>query len=655
MTKDMKYLLPLLLGGWLLMGMVYAQQSLLQITSPVSQSTALEGQSITITVSADPSVQYVSVFTQSPLPEAQPTSVAAQFVLTLPTNIPPGRYQLTAFGIAGSSDVASAPVQIDVERQDAPVSISVQPTFVTIGTIGSPQPISVQGTFSDGSVLSLKNSSLVTYYSENTSVVTVAPGGWMTAVGAGNAGVSVQYGTLGQPGWTATTFQVTVPPPPPTGPAPVISSISPTSGTPGTTQVTITGSNFGNAPGSGFVQLGTLSATASTWTNQEIIATVPAGSMPGVALVFQNGLYSNQIPFATVVPSIASVSPSSGTGGTAVTISGSNFGATQGSSMILFNGAWTNATSWSNSSIVATVSPYAVPGDVVVIVNGVPSNGVPFTTTPGILGLNPAQGQAGTAVTISGSNFGLSQGTSTITFNGTTASPTAWSPTSISAAVPTGATSGPVLVTVNGIASNPSTFSVPLLVPSSGTTCNGVYTGTFSGNITVSAGQSCTFISGGVTGNITENGGNLALTNATVGNSIQINGASTFSFGPSTTIKGSLQIQNIPAGSAMNQVCGTTIGNSLQFQGNGTAVQIGSSSQSCPGNVIGNSLQVQTNKAATVIYGNNVAGNLQDQSNTGATQVFNNMVKQTLQCQSNSSITGGGNTATQKQGQCASF
>jgi hypothetical protein len=166
--------------------------------------------------------------------------------------------------------------------------------------------------------------------------------------------------------------------------------------------------------------------------------------------------------------------------------------------------------------------------------------------------------------------------------------------------------------------------------------------GTFKGDITVSKGQTCIFVSGGVTGNLTETGGSVGLSNATVGGNFQVNGGGTFSTGPSTVIHGSVQIQNIPLGPAQNQVCATNVGNDLQFQQNGTAVQIGSSSQSCPGNVIGGNLVVQNNTAATVIFGNSVTGNLQDQNNTALTQVFSNTVKNYLQCQNNRSITGGG-------------
>src|SRR5579863_6979234 len=265
MTRDSRNGLPivrLLLAGIFVVSAAYAQQPLLQIGSPANQAMVQEGQTVTVTVAADPSVQNIYVLTQSPLPAVHPTSNPTQFTLTLPTNIHPGMYQIGAIGYNSSGDVESAPIQIDVERQDAPVSLSAKPTCVTISSIGATQPSNVLGTFTDGSTLSLKNSSLVTYTSDTPSVVSIAANGVMTAEGPGSATITIQYGVLGQSGWTMTTFQVTVPPPPPaSGPAPSISSVSPTSGTPGVTPVTINGSNFGASQGSGFVQLGNFSAT----------------------------------------------------------------------------------------------------------------------------------------------------------------------------------------------------------------------------------------------------------------------------------------------------------------------------------------------------------------------------------------------------------
>jgi hypothetical protein len=118
-----------------------AEQPLLQITAPASNSLATEGQTITITVSADPSVQNLYVIAQIPLPDVQAGSSSTQFTLTLPTTIPAGLYNLTAVGTNASGDVESAPVAIDVERQFVPTSITVSPSFLNLNTVGDQLPL----------------------------------------------------------------------------------------------------------------------------------------------------------------------------------------------------------------------------------------------------------------------------------------------------------------------------------------------------------------------------------------------------------------------------------------------------------------------------------------------------------------------------------
>lgn len=82
------------------------------------------------------------------------------------------------------------------------------------------------------------------------------------------------------------------------------------------------------------------------------------------------------------------------------------------------------------------------------------------SSAPLITNLSPVSGPVGTTVMIAGTNFGATQGASTVTFNGTASTPTTWSATNIVAPVPTGATTGNVVVTVGGRASNAVTFTV---------------------------------------------------------------------------------------------------------------------------------------------------------------------------------------------------
>src|SRR4051812_25160093 len=89
------------------------------------------------------------------------------------------------------------------------------------------------------------------------------------------------------------------------------------------------------------------------------------------------------------------------------------------------------------------------------------STEVAFTATaPVITSVGPQTGQPGTVVMIAGSSFGATQGTSTIAFNGVAATPTSWSATAITVLVPLGATTGNIVVTVAGTASNAVPFTV---------------------------------------------------------------------------------------------------------------------------------------------------------------------------------------------------
>ena len=247
---------------------------------------------------------------------------------------------------------------------------------------------------------------------------------------------------------------------------PSIANLSPTSG-PAGALVTITGANFGATQGSSTVQFNGTVATPTSWSATSIVVSVPTGATTGNVVVTVASLASNGVSFTVggaAGPSITTLNPTSGLVGTSVTITGANFGATQGTSTVKFNGTVTTPTSWSATSIVAPVPAGATTGNVVVTVGGLASNGVNFTVSaapaPSITSLNPTSGLAGASVTITGANFGATQGTSTVKFNGTVATPTSWSATSIVVLVPAGATTGNVVVTAGGIASNGVSFTV---------------------------------------------------------------------------------------------------------------------------------------------------------------------------------------------------
>jgi IPT/TIG domain len=225
------------------------------------------------------------------------------------------------------------------------------------------------------------------------------------------------------------------------------------------TSVTVSGTNFGSTQGTSTVTFNGTAATPTSWSATSITVPVPAAATTGNIVVTVSGLQSNAVSFV-VSPSITGVSPSSGAVGTSVAIGGNNFGSTQGTSTVTFNGTTASPSSWSATSITASVPSTATTGNIVVTVSGLQSNALSFVVPPSITGLSPNIGGVGTPVTINGYTFGSTQGSSTVTFNGSSTGPSSWSSTAITAPVPSGATPGNVLVTVNGMASNGVNFTV---------------------------------------------------------------------------------------------------------------------------------------------------------------------------------------------------
>jgi hypothetical protein len=84
----------------------------------------------------------------------------------------------------------------------------------------------------------------------------------------------------------------------------------------------------------------------------------------------------------------------------------------------------------------------------------------PLPIIPTLYTLTPGLGPTGSTVSITGTNLGSMQGVSFVTFNGLTATVSSWSATSMVAIVPVSATSGPVVATVAGVASNGVNFTV---------------------------------------------------------------------------------------------------------------------------------------------------------------------------------------------------
>jgi IPT/TIG domain/Bacterial Ig-like domain (group 2) len=139
---------------------------------------------------------------------------------------------------------------------------------------------------------------------------------------------------------------------------------------------------------------------------------------------------------------------------------GTTFGVTA-SSYVTYSSSNTAVATVDSTGLVTAVAPGS--GSIAVTYALGSNNNQIFVPVsvpnPTITNLSPGSGAVGTSVTVTGTNFGASQGTSTVTFNGTAATPN-WSATSIAVLVPSGATTGNVVVTVGGHASNGVSFTV---------------------------------------------------------------------------------------------------------------------------------------------------------------------------------------------------
>lgn len=164
------------------------------------------------------------------------------------------------------------------------------------------------------------------------------------------------------------------------------------------------------------------------------------------------------------VPTISAFSPAEAMVGDEVIIIGEHFSYTLAENVVSFNGTVATVTEAIPIQLTTTV-PYGSTigvGDVTVTVNGQASNGLSFnvieTPAPTITDISTGIGIAGDEVIITGTYFGVSEAQRTVSFNGTTATITEATMTSITTTVPAGATTGDLTVTVDGEVSNAVEF-----------------------------------------------------------------------------------------------------------------------------------------------------------------------------------------------------
>jgi hypothetical protein len=409
-----------LLAAASLLAAPQSQQPALQISSPANGSTINPGHTLSVTVTSPAGLTFQMVAIIGPAPigfNTSGASIPAQFSITIPPDADCQIYTLTADGLTQSGQsVSSAPIQIDIERPDFPAALSASDSSLNLESQGEQTHLVVLAGFLDGSQIDVTQSTLVSYVSSNAAIATVDSSGTVTAMAAGSASITVTY-VLG-----SQNLQISIP-------------------------VTVQNPMLNTSPSS--ISFTTQSIGTSS-PPQPLILTNAATSGVTVLNVATSGDFSE-------TDNCISSSPLSVGASCTVNVS---FTPTT-------TGTRTGSVSVANS---ANTAPALV---------SLTGTGTAAPAPPTITNLSPNSGAVGTSVTITGSNFGASQGTNTVTFNGTKATPTGWSATSIVALVPAGATTGNVVVTVGGVASNGVGFTVSTLGYVQGNMANSASTASF--------------------------------------------------------------------------------------------------------------------------------------------------------------------------------
>lgn len=270
-------------------------------------------------------------------------------------------------------------------------------------------------------------------------IVAVVP----SAVSPGPISVQTRRGTA-----TSTSdFQV---------PLPVITGVSPNSGTVGTV-VTIDGQALFNIAS---VRFNGVPADSFGGTLERLVVQVPQGASSGPIEV-TNHLGTTRSPedFVVAGPSVSGFSPAAGKVGDQVTVTGAGFDDV---SEVAFAGVPAEILWSSPSTIVARVPVQAGTGPITVTTaNGVGASTSEFTVyqRPEILSFTPTSGSVGTSVTIDGSGFG---GATRVLFGVTPASFALRSDKQIVATVPAGTKAGRVWVITPGGTATSARYFLPL-------------------------------------------------------------------------------------------------------------------------------------------------------------------------------------------------
>ena len=208
-----------------------------------------------------------------------------------------------------------------------------------------------------------------------------------------------------------------------------------------------------------------------SWSDSRIVVRVPAGAQSGDVKVVATGSQvsgTKRIVVESASPQITSVSPRQVQPNQTVTITGSNFGSSRGSSSVWVGSVRVASfSSWSNTTIRFRVPTNMRSGNVTVRTANGTSNAVrlEITSGPSLSSVSPTRVKPGDRLTLTGSNFGRTRGSSYVLFTPnvwptTNSDYVSWSDTRIVVKVPARAQSGDVKVVVGSQSSSTRRITV---------------------------------------------------------------------------------------------------------------------------------------------------------------------------------------------------
>lgn len=226
-----------------------------------------------------------------------------------------------------------------------------------------------------------------------------------------------------------------------------IGSIKPMTGGVGT-KVTINGSGFSTVTIGNVVEFNGKVAQILEASETKLLVVAPDGVTTGPIAVAVNGQKMAGPTFTIVpFPAINVVTPLSGPAGLEMSISGLNFSTIADENVVKINGTVVAVKTATANKLTLTLPGGTGNGKIVVAVNDQQVEGPEFRDQNlGITKVAPANGLAGTRVTITGAGFSTVAGENTVLFNGVAATIQSATETELVVVTPAALTTGDLVV-----------------------------------------------------------------------------------------------------------------------------------------------------------------------------------------------------------------